>query len=235
MVHAQMGLIVAVAIHPDRSNTVIAYDLSFDPAVLTERPIISEETPYPRQALFTIKLNQCPALAPISVLRAQDVERLEMDPDQCLRHLRALQEIDVLKTPLAQTLFEEAVPRGSKDIDSSLYEGFLGDRDRKTLDQFRLLAPEAMGDARLSFEDARLPEMIFRFRARNYPETLNPEERSRWQKFCRDRLLGQDAGGGLTLKDFEDRLNEWSLRGDLTTLQRDTLDALRRLTSLYQA
>lgn len=235
MAHAQIGLIVAVAIHPDRSNTVIAYDLSFDPEVLKERPIFSEEAPYPRQALFTIKLNQCPALAPISVLRAQDAERLELDPDQCLRHLKALAEIDVLKSPLAQALLEETVPQRSKDIDSSLYEGFLGDRDRKTLEQFRLLAPEAMGDAELSFEDARLPEMIFRFRARNYPETLNPEELSRWQTFCRDRLLGQDTGGGLTLKDFEDRLNEWGLRGDLTTLQREILDGLQRLTSLHQA
>jgi len=235
MAQSQLGLIAAIALHPHRSNVVIAFDLSFHPKVLAEKATLSEGMPGSRQALLTIKVNQCPALAPLSVLRPKDAERLAIDPDLCLSHLTLLQEVDVLKSPQAQSLLEQATSRSSKDPDLSLYEGFLKDKDRQNLDQFRQLPPEAMGAASLTFEDPRVPEMIFRFRARNYPETLNAEERTRWQDFCRNRLLGHDAGEGLTLKDFESRLNEWSLREDLTASQREILEALRRAGARCQA
>ena len=38
------------------------------------------------------------------------------------------------------------------------------------------------------FDDSRLPEMLFRMRARNYPETLTAEEQQRWQVFRKERL-----------------------------------------------
>jgi exodeoxyribonuclease-1 len=44
------------------------------------------------------------------------------------------------------------------------------------------------------FEDSRLPEMLFRFRARNSPETLNADEQAQWLEHCRARLNGGEAG-----------------------------------------
>lgn len=41
-------------------------------------------------------------------------------------------------------------------------------------------ASGAASAANYSFSDSRLEEMVFRYRARNFPETLNDVERARW-------------------------------------------------------
>ena len=38
------------------------------------------------------------------------------------------------------------------------------------------------------FRDARLPELLFRYRARNWRETLAQGERDRWDGYRRERL-----------------------------------------------
>ena len=35
-----------------------------------------------------------------------------------------------------------------------------------------------------NFKDNRLPELFFRFKARNYPELLNQKEQLRWKNHC---------------------------------------------------
>ena len=49
------------------------------------------------------------------------------------------------------------------------------------------------------FRDKRLPELFFRYRARNFPETLSPDEAALWQEHCHQRLNNADAGGTLTI------------------------------------
>jgi exodeoxyribonuclease-1 len=53
------------------------------------------------------------------------------------------------------------------------------------------------------FDDPRLPELLFRYRARNFPETLTGEERQRWYGFCQQRLSEPQWGAPNTLGDFE--------------------------------
>jgi exodeoxyribonuclease-1 len=36
--------------------------------------------------------------------------------------------------------------------------------------------------------------MLFRYRARNYPETLNADEQTQWLEHCRTRLVDGDSG-----------------------------------------
>jgi exodeoxyribonuclease-1 len=52
------------------------------------------------------------------------------------------------------------------------------------------------------FDDPRLPEMVFRYRARNWPKTLNEEERQRWDEYRRERLLEEEGGGSIVLEDY---------------------------------
>jgi exodeoxyribonuclease-1 len=50
--------------------------------------------------------------------------------------------------------------------------------------------------------------MLFRYRARNYPETLAHEEMQRWHEFCGNRLTGRRAGAGILFEDYFNRLEE---------------------------
>ena len=55
-------------------------------------------------------------------------------------------------------------------------------------------SPEELGTQTWRFDDARLPEMLFRYRARNYPETLTADEQAQWLEHCRARLIEGEAG-----------------------------------------
>jgi exodeoxyribonuclease-1 len=50
-----------------------------------------------------------------------------------------------------------------------------------------------LGHHDFGFQDPRLPELLFRYRARNWPDSLNLAERSRWDEYRRLRL-SRDSG-----------------------------------------
>ena len=64
-----------------------------------------------------------------------------------------------------------------------------------------------MSSSQFSFKDKRLPELLFRYRARNFPESLSPEELQRWQTFCYQRYTSSEAGGSIVLQEFYQRLD----------------------------
>ena len=70
------------------------------------------------------------------------------------------------------------------------------------------MPPEKLAKTEFTFSDVRLPEMLFRYRARNYPDNLTKAEQLRWAEFCTKRLVGQQAGGGITLEAYQSRLEE---------------------------
>jgi exodeoxyribonuclease-1 len=84
--------------------------------------------------------------------------------------------------------------------------GFLSDSDRRTLERLRRLPPEALAQEPLRLADPRLPETVFRYRARNWPETLSPKEREDWDAWRFTRLTERDAGGSIQLDQYEERL-----------------------------
>ena len=83
-----------------------------------------------------------------------------------------------------------------------MYDGFLGERDRQLCERVRLSDPEQLGKEAWPFDDARLPELLFRYRARNFPHTLSVQEQQRWQLFCQQRLSDPAKGAPLTLEGF---------------------------------
>jgi exodeoxyribonuclease-1 len=93
------------------------------------------------------------------------------------------------------------------DVDEDLYGGFVSDPDRRVLERLRALTPERLAEARPAFEDGRLDELLFRYRARNFPQTLDEAGRERWQAHCAARLH-EGAGGGVPLAQWLQRVDE---------------------------
>jgi exodeoxyribonuclease-1 len=179
-----------------------------------------------RLPLKTVHINKCPALAPIGVLRQEDAERLGLDLTVCNDHLARLKSEPMLDAKVQSILkIDERSPL-REDPDLMLYSGFLGDKDRVALDHFRRLSPELMVLSQPVFDDSRLPEMVFRYRARNYPENLSSAEHNRWRQFCADRLTGKVMGGSLALEEFNSRLAELE-QSSLSPTQRSVLSDLR--------
>ena len=95
------------------------------------------------------------------------------------------------------------------DPDAMLYTGgFFNQTDKSAMAQIREAHPEALDDMQFGFQDGRLEEMLFRFRARNYPETLNGDERDQWEEFRKQKLLGPSNGINLNYEMFAKAINE---------------------------
>lgn len=213
--YASTSLIVPLAEHPVNVNGVLCYDLRFDPtpflaldeASLRERLFVPTDAlgeGVQRLPIKSVKTNMCPALAPMGTLDGAAARRIDLDIEICMLHRdRILERPDFIERIVA--IHRERPISASADVDSALYSGFFDDRDRMLAARIRGTPPERLGDAAVDFSDARLPELLFRFRARNWPETLNAEEAARWQRHCRRRLSGED--GYLSLEDYRYAIN----------------------------
>jgi len=89
------------------------------------------------------------------------------------------------------------------DADAALYDGFFSDADKRQFASIRATTPEYLAGRRFSFTDPRLSELLFRYRARNWPKTLNTDERQRWDDYRKHRFNDEVAMlGELTLPQY---------------------------------
>lgn len=190
--------IVPLAWHPDNRNALIVADLAgemsplleLDAATLRER-LYTRHSDLGDLAAVPIKLvhiNKCPVLAPASTLRPEDAERLAIDRQRCLANLALLRQHPEVREKVV-TLFAEAEPFvASQDVDAQLYDGFFSDADRAGMNIIRQTAPVNLPALDLTFEDKRIEKLLFRYRARNFPGTLDDAEQQRWLQHRREAL-----------------------------------------------
>ena len=161
-------------------------------------------------------INKCPVLAPVSVIKPDDAERLAIDLALCQDNIDKIKAAKGLAEKLAAVFSGHAYSEQDSDPDLSIYSGgFFSEADKQKMAKIRASSPEQLAKSTFSFTDSRLPEMLFRYRARNYPETLNADEQLRWNEFCRNRLTGHQAGASITLDAYFARLKE--LRSSVNT------------------
>src|SRR5690606_8783773 len=80
--------------------------------------------------------------------------------------------------------------------DLMLYSGgFFDQHDRQAMNQIRQLTAEGLADFKADFHDKRLPELLFRYRCPNYPDTLDQAEKQRWLAYCQQKLTQADQAG----------------------------------------
>ena len=83
-----------------------------------------------------------------------------------------------------------------------------------------------MADKHPAFADERLEEIFFRYRARNFPDTLTVDEQARWHDL-RAARLHEGQGCGLTLAAFFERIDQlMEERGEDDERAQDILSAL---------
>ncbi len=229
------ALVMPLCQHPTNSNGVVVYDLSVDPRPLLELSVeeVSERLFTRREdlpegveriPLKVVHINKCPMLVTTKMLDEPTAERLQINLDQCRRHWQQLRRGD-LGGKLSQ-LYSQQQFADKTDAEQMLYSGFIKPQDKPLMQQVREASPEALANTPLQFQDARLNELLFRYRARHYPQTLSDEEQGRWEDFCFRRLTDPEAGASITLEEYFERLA--ALRSDetLSDRQRQILDQL---------
>jgi exodeoxyribonuclease I len=170
----------------------------------------SEELPegMARLPVKTIHINKSPVvIANLKTLTPAMAQRWGIDLDQALRHADTAALHAGKLAGMWPEVFQRPGPQRAMDVDEDLYGGFIGNEDRRTLQRLRALSAQALADKRPAFADPRLDELLFRYRARNFPETLNEAEQQQWQAHCADRLCDGDAEGRLGLRTFAQRID----------------------------
>ena len=200
-----------LATHPHNKNEVIAWDLAQDPSVLATMNV--EEI---RQRLFTkrddlpagmtrlplkgVHLNKSPmVVGNLKTLSTAQAQRWGIDLDSALRHAAVARDLPDLSGIWPQVYARE--PQGPVDVDEDLYGGFVGNADRKRLEELRHLGGAELAKTRKAFDDGRLEEIVFRYRARNFLATLSADEANRWNDHRSARLF-EGVHHGKTVDTF---------------------------------
>ncbi|WP_042818706.1 exodeoxyribonuclease I [Yersinia wautersii] len=191
--------VAPLAWHPENKNAVIMCDLAgdmsplleLDSDTLRERLYTRRDKLQAQESAIPIKLvhiNKCPVLAPAKTLLPENADRLGIDRQRCLQNLQLLRQNPQVREKVV-ALFAQAEPFAvTDDVDTQLYNGFFSDADRATMKIIQQTEPQNLPALDLTFQDPRLEALLFRFRARNYPNTLNNSEQQRWLQHRREAL-----------------------------------------------
>ncbi len=234
--------VVPLLQHPINKNEIIVYDCRHDPELLLSlsaedinvnlfTPNAEQKGDDERVALKGVHLNKSPALAPLKTLSPEMSERWEIDWTLVEKNRQKLLADQTLQTRLRE-LYLMKPDHGSNDADSALYDGFINNNDRRFCDQILDSSPEELLEWTPPFSDQRLQTLYDRYRARNWPETLNDEDRRQWQEFCHARLLDGEYGCTLTVNDFQLRMEELS-QTELSEKDQKLLEQLVKWVQSY--
>jgi len=74
------------------------------------------------------------------------------------------------------------------DVDAQLYDGFFDNKDKAKLAAVRAASANELADFHPDFIDERLPKLLLRYKARNFPNTLSEDERMKWEEYRTMRI-----------------------------------------------
>ena len=218
-----LALMWPLAMHPTNKNELIAWDLAQDPRELAalraddiRARLFGKTDDLPpgvqRLAIKTIHLNKSPMVtANLKTLTPEMAARWGLDLGAQLRHAELAAGLPDMSGiwPAVFQRPKEAAP----DVDEDLYGGFVGNADRRRLTTLRGLSAEKLATTRNAFDDPRLEELVFRYRARNFPATLSAEDQQRWEEH-RAGLLFDGAGGARTIDALFNEIDKLSEAAD---------------------
>jgi exodeoxyribonuclease-1 len=215
-----MALVYPVAPHPSNKNEVLVWDLAEDPA-----PLFQLSADDIRQRMFTrtadlpegmtrlpvksLHINKSPVVVGnLKVVTPALQAKWGLDMDTALQRAEWLAARVTQMDGIWAEVYgrDERAGKARVDVDEDLYGGFVGNEDRRVLQRLKALSPQELAAKRPGFVDERLDEVLFRYRARNFPDTLDEAEQQRWEALRQARLL-EGAGGGLTLPAFFERID----------------------------
>jgi exodeoxyribonuclease-1 len=229
--------VIPLSPHPINTNGIIVFDLRHDP-----EPLLHLEVEEIQNRLFTrrkdlpegvegiplktIHLNKCPVVVPLSTLTSATAERWTINPDKAEANAEKLRGVQDLPQKI-QAIFSDQKFPSIIDPDQNLYGGgFFSNRDRSLMNDIQDMSARDLAKTQVQFEDPRLPEMLFRYRARNWPQSLSTQEQARWDAFRHDRVTNPDADCGLTLEEYQKQLATMVVRSDINERDRTIISSL---------
>ncbi|MEP1446925.1 MAG: exodeoxyribonuclease I [Paraglaciecola sp.] len=236
--HGCCTWIVPIAMHPTNKNAVIVLNLALDPT-----PLFSLSADEIREKLYTpsamldeneqrlpiklLHINKCPVLAPAKALSAENAQRLNIDRQLCLSNLQKI-KANRHKLDKLQQVYTESNKDIVVDPEHALYSGgFFSSHDKELMHQVANSDLQGLTDLILPFEDERLNTLLFRYRARNAPQSLSASEIERWQRYRHFKFYDSESSASIKMPEFLMQLEQLSAEYSRNP------DKLRILKALY--
>ena len=221
-IHGCCTWIVPVGMHPSNKNAVITLNLALDPS-----PLFTLSADEIREKLYTpnsmleeneqrlpiklLHINKCPVIAPAKTLSTENAKRLGIDRQRCLQNLQKIKAnlhfIDKLQEVYVHSEFPNSL-----DPEHALYTGgFFSSTDKELMNQIVNSDVQNLTELYLPFEDARLHTLLFRYRARNVPQTLSESEVERWQRYRQFKFFDDESPASIKMPEFLLQLEQLSM------------------------
>jgi exodeoxyribonuclease-1 len=206
------GLMLPLMIHPHIKTRTIAIELRPEALKLIdysaqqiEQNIFTKFSQMPagetRITLKEIHHNRCPIIFTADDAKTLgikiDFARLQIDLKQAQEIHAKLNEASAIIIPKLVEIYNKQREYDNSDPDGALYSGFFDRTDKAKFSKAR----SSKGQSILSFNDARLSELYYRYKARNWPDSMNAEELALWQKHKAERLMPEVVLAYLTQCD----------------------------------
>lgn len=206
-------MLCPLAVDPVNKNSIICYDLKYNPIDLIKLGVddiknrvftISDN----RIHLKCVHINKSPMIAPLGTLTEPASERLGIDTSQCMEYLEMLKKESNLTQKVIKVYTSDNNILDIKDPDFQIYSGgFFRDEDKAKFTLIHNTREEDLLGLNLNFEDARIPEMLWRFVCRNSPEVLPQKELDKWKSFCAGRTLYPPISDAMDINSIITKLN----------------------------
>jgi len=187
--NSNVSIIMFIDWCKNNNNIVIAFDLSKNIKSFvnylknTKISCLSKKVLF-KKGLLLIFVNRCPVLAPICVLRLQDLIRLKINLENYRINFFKIKKHIYLFEKISNFLNENFQLISSDNVDLKIYQNFLCNYDKLLAREVRKKVPLGLFNKSMLFIDNRMKELLFRYKARNYPDTLNSLERKLWNDHC---------------------------------------------------
>ena len=213
-----------LASHPGNKNEILAWDLAHDPSELAtlgaealRQRLFTRSADLPdgvtRLPLKGIHLNKSPmVVGNLQTLRPELAKRWGIDLDRALAHAQVARDLPDMSA-LWPAVYARPPETELPDAEQALYSGFVAPGDRHRLTELREMKGAQLAQARTGFDDPRLKELVWRYRARNFADTLTSEEQARWEAHRAARLL-DGAAGARTVEQFLGEIDALSENAD---------------------
>lgn len=178
--------------HPTNNNLLLLFDLQVDVKKIfllyrqsnkfkcTIKDLLSA-------GIKIIYLNKSPMFFKYSSISEKECQRLKLDYIRFQKSFFLLFQHKYIKKWILSIFLNSTnrYPLVSDNIDLMLYHNFFNDKDKLLLNILHQESPKNWNIRNIKFLDARLYKIIFRLRARNFPDSLSLLEKKKWKKHCK--------------------------------------------------
>lgn len=204
--------IVPIAQHPTNNNAVIVMDLNKDISQLASLTVeelqsylytATENLPegINRPPIKLVHINKCPIIASAKTLTADRAKELGIDAQQCRQSMNFFKENKQLVEKIIAVFDTEPKPSKDQQPEQKLYSGgFPTANDKNQSKTIAALSSQQVASHQVNFDNPNFDNLWWRYKARNYPQSLTIEEQQKWSRH-RDAYLIEHSN------NYVERLN----------------------------